>query len=228
MSEADNIEDKIRKLLRLAGSANEHEAQLALERAYNLAARHRINIGALELDPDLEKIVEHRVHCGLRVSYLTRLALVVLVRFFHVSVLTSRPHVIFFGAQSDCVVAEYVHQFLTATCRRHLRDFEKARPRKASEAIRKNFVAGWFYGIHHQLGGAEEQLILEDSRLAIVAADQERRREEFRNSRYKTKSVVLAKVRRNEGALMSGFRRGRETQIRPAVNDAQRPLRLNN
>ncbi len=145
---------------------------------------------------------------------------------FHVSVLTSRPHVIFFGAESDCIVAEYVHKFLAATCRRHLREFEKARSRKASEAIRKNFVAGWFYGIHHQLDGAEEQLILEDSRLAIVAADQERRREEFRDLRYKTKRVVLAKVRRNEGALMSGFRRGRETQIRPAVNDAQRPLRL--
>lgn len=56
MTDIKKVEDKIKKLLRLAGSDNIHEAQLALTRARKLMAEHKLDIK--DFDESDKKIVE--------------------------------------------------------------------------------------------------------------------------------------------------------------------------
>lgn len=57
------IIDKVRKLLALGGSDNEHEAALAVQRATELLARHRLDFDGLAEDEDL---VHRTIHTGGR------------------------------------------------------------------------------------------------------------------------------------------------------------------
>jgi hypothetical protein len=50
----DALKDKIRRLLRLAGSSNEHEAALAAQRAQELMLKHGIEQSALDIGEELE------------------------------------------------------------------------------------------------------------------------------------------------------------------------------
>jgi hypothetical protein len=63
------ILDKIKKLLRLGQSPNRHEAELAVQRAFELAARHQIDIENISLDDDVRKIVSEEFPSGKRLSF---------------------------------------------------------------------------------------------------------------------------------------------------------------
>lgn len=54
---SNNINDKIKKLLRLAGSDNEHEARLAMARARKLMAQYKLDIK--DFDESEKKVIEH-------------------------------------------------------------------------------------------------------------------------------------------------------------------------
>lgn len=53
----EDIKDKVKKLLRLADSSNEHEAKLAMAKAQELLAKHKLSMSDVELK---EMKVEHR------------------------------------------------------------------------------------------------------------------------------------------------------------------------
>lgn len=54
MEAPEHVIDKVRRLLRLAESANEHEAAAAAARAQELMTRHRIELAALDVAGDEE------------------------------------------------------------------------------------------------------------------------------------------------------------------------------
>ncbi len=218
MKPDDAILEKIRKLLRLGQSANAHEAGLALEHAFRLAAQHKIDVATLDLDPDVERIVHERFPVGHRLSYISKLTLDVVAAFFHVEIVVDRPAVIFAGTQTDITIAHYVFGFLTGTCARELRRFEKSKRRRPSLSRRQNFIAGFIYGVRHQLRGAKQDLELADSTTALAVADGRRRRQEYMAELVpNTKAIAHPDPRRNKSALIVGFDIGRETPIRPAI-----------
>ncbi len=53
-TEADRVLDRIRKLLALAGSSNEHEAEIAMRRAHELMLRHNIEEARARADREFE------------------------------------------------------------------------------------------------------------------------------------------------------------------------------
>lgn len=220
MTAAEDIIDKIRKLLRLAqGSANAHEAGLALERALQLAARHKIDVAGLDLDPEIERILHQRFKVGERMSYIQKLTLPIVRDFFHVSIVVDRPEVIFAGTQTDVAIASYIFGFLTATCTLALRRFEKEKKRRPSQARRQNYIAGWIWGIRAQLSRAQKACELEDSKFALALADQQRRRDQYMADLVpKTKAIKVAKPRRVQTAAHAGYVEGRNTPIRTPLN----------
>jgi hypothetical protein len=52
--EADRALDKIRKLLALAGSPNQHEAEIAMRKAHELMLRHNIEVAATRIERSYE------------------------------------------------------------------------------------------------------------------------------------------------------------------------------
>lgn len=227
MTPEAEIVEKVRKLLRLAQSANPHEAALAMERAMSVAAKHRIDVAALDLDPEIERILHERFPVGERISYIAKLTLNVVVAFFNVEVIVARPEAIFVGTATDVAIAQYVHGFLSGTCRRALMEFERSRRRKPSESRRKNFCAGFIYGVRHQLDQARQKLAVEDSKYALVLTSQQKRREAYAAGLFpKTRALDRPKTRRNHNAVMTGFSRGLETSIRTPLTGRETILAL--
>ena len=223
----DEIADRVRKLLRLAQSANQHEATLALEHAVRLAAKHKVDLASLELDPEYEKVIHDHFRIGARLTYITKLVLPIVRDFFHVELVVSRPNVVFAGTATDVAIASYVLGFLTQICARYLSEFEREKKRRPSLSRRQNFIAGFIYGIRAQLSKAAELLELADSQSALAIREQRERREDYMAQLFpKTAAVEVRKPRWSHSAVMAGFVRGRETSIRTPLTASQTQLRL--
>ncbi len=221
MSEPSHI-DKIRKLLRLAGSSDRHEAELAMQRAMDLAAKHAVDIQAM-MDAGEASGTSYRwIPCGLRVSREERRAKGVARTYFQVTTCMSRGRYLLIGEESAMEVALHVIGYLTATARRLLAVYkkeERACRRKLTTAKKASFIDGFFYGISEQLERHQQKLLTEYSSLAIVlTSGSEARKATMDRVMGPTQALApLTKVPRSRSALMAGFVAGLETSIRPTL-----------
>jgi hypothetical protein len=222
------IVEKIKALLRLSRSANRHEAELALQRAFALARKHQIDVTALDPDEQREGIGHEYFPHGRRTNFLQSRCLNLVCRFFHVEVCISVPRILFVGTPTDVTIAHYVYGFLCQQGRRGLREFEagekKAR-RKMSQAKRENYVQGFAYGIAEQLREGEVALPLDERRIAIVAADQAARRRRLDELVPNTRAIKREVSGRRQTALVSGWIQGQQTKITQPLNGTGRETR---
>jgi hypothetical protein len=221
--------DKIRKLLRLGQSSNPHEAALAIQRAFEIASRHNIELTSIDLEEEERRIVHEYIRVGSRLSLERKLVLNIVLNYFNVNVVSadsSRGDVCFIGLPSDIEIAKYVFEFLVWSCRDGLKRYQKEQPRKLSRTKRENFIAGFVYGVRSQLRSAKEQLQIEESKTALVIAA-EQHRQEYQDQLYpQTKEIATKLSRLNDSALMTGFAHGEKTSISPAVGAAAVQTRL--
>ncbi len=227
-----DIAEKIKKLLRLGKSSNRHEAELALERAFRLAQKYRVDLDALNLDEESEKLAHEWFHLGKRISFLQARALNVVTHFFRVEACISYPRFVFVGRATDVMIAHYSFEFIVRAGKMELRDFEKAERkarRKMSSGKRKQFIQGFIYGLTQQLREVEKEVVLDDSKTALVLAESARRKT-YLNLLIPNmgKPKKLDCGRQNKTALMSGFERGQDTRINTPLNNsgAVAPLAL--
>ena len=215
-----SVLDKIRKLLRLAQSSNVHEAALAMERAFELASRHSINLDAVDLDEETRRVLHERFHVGARFSLIRRLTVGILENYFNVTLVKDAPHYVFIGTAAEVEIAMYVHGFLVAACSRCLRAYAAEQRRKLSENKRRQWIAGFMYGISAKLDEARKQMQIADTQTAVALRNKEKR-EAYLNSLFK---VTTSKV---NTAMMSGFVSGVNTEIAKGLAASQtKPLQL--
>ena len=120
----DAVIERIKKLLRLGRSPNQHEAELAMQRAFELAEKYRIEVESLDPDDREAAVVHEWFLAGARMSFLKKRALSIVQSFFHVDVCTSLPRVVFVGRSTDITIAHYVWEFLVTAGTRCLRAYE--------------------------------------------------------------------------------------------------------
>jgi hypothetical protein len=212
-----DVVEKIKKLLRLAQSSNMHEAELALARAFDLAARHHIDVSTLDMDDESERIMHEWFHVGARVSYLRERAIGIVMTFFHVDACISRPRVVFVGTDTDITIANYVYAFIVQRGQDGLRHFERAQKRfgrRMTPNKRRGFIQGFIYGISLQLGERQKANAIEDSRTAIVLAEKQKQRAEYLSDLVPSaKAIAHRKTKGNTSALWDGFQVGKRTTI---------------
>ena len=203
----------------MSKSPNIHEAQLALDRAFEIAAKYQVDIQTLDLGDDLNAIVSEACRVGYRLSLTKRLALGVASRFFNVNVVLRYPHVSFIGTKTDIAVARYVFDFLSAEADRCVVHTRKEYRHKFTENRRRNFLAGWFYAINASLDKGKERLALEENRLALVLVNNEARRDQKSAELFpNTVTIPLPSPKRKERTwLYHGFLEGKKVQIRPGI-----------
>lgn len=218
-----NIVEKIKKLLRLSKSPFPHEAELAMERAFELAARHKIEIDSLDLGEELNRVVQDSVRLGFRLSLPRKLSLNIVNTFFNVTAVISYPVVKFVGTPADIAIARHVSDFLTESCRHELDLLLVKHGRPVTEVRRRSFVFGFFYGISSQLRGRKEQLCIENNQVALVLAKNDAKRKEFvADNIGKTAVVVSRKPKRiQKDFLAAGYVRGKNTLIRSAIDQQE-------
>lgn len=223
-----DVEERIKKLLRLGRSTNQAEAELALQRAFELAQKHRLSIEDLDLEKDLEPIAEKAFPVGLRISLEHKLACGVLQSYYNVKCILGRPCVHIFGTETDVLIAEYVLSFLVDAIRRGIASFklcEKQNRRIWNGTKRANYIRGFIYGLHSKLEASVANLTTSTG-AEIVPIDP--RVNAKVDERFGGKLVVraLPKSRRNLSAMTSGFDQGRSTDInQPIAGEAKAQLR---
>ena len=115
--EKEKLIEKIRKLMALSHSPNEHEAALAAARAREILDKYDLSLTEVEVNE--EEIIEHRVDTGTQNAplWMGRLAVAV-SRAFNCRVFKIYGIMVFCGTKADTQVSDYTYMFLFRTVRR--------------------------------------------------------------------------------------------------------------
>jgi hypothetical protein len=152
----DRALDKIRKLLALAGSENQHEAEIAMRRAHELMLRHNIEAAAREQHYE----VRHLGTPSLRANTVEADIVGLLGEFFFVEVIRiaiylpregRHAHVYeVMGTHANVEMAVHVFQFLLATADRLWRE-NRGDARVRSGRDRLSYQSGVIRGFREKL-----------------------------------------------------------------------------
>ena len=161
--DTDRALDKIRKLLALAGSDNQHEAEIAMRRAHELMLRHNIEQAATQQRYE----VRHLGTPSLRANAVEVAIVGLLSEFFFVEVIRvaiflphegRHAHVYeVMGTHANVEMAAHVFAFLIATAQRLWRENRRdARVRSGRDRL--SYQAGVIGGFREKLLAEREQL----------------------------------------------------------------------
>ena len=143
------IVDKIKKLLSLATSDNEHEAKLATSKATQLLIKHNLALSDL---PMSEKNYQNETIAQKRAGPEDKFVGNILVKYFFVEIVKSRRNggqLHFLGEETNVEVALYTRDFLTHAFKSA---FKVYRAKTGSPANhRQSFYYGLFKGLCEQL-----------------------------------------------------------------------------
>jgi len=160
--DGDRVLERIRKLLALAGSSNQHEAEIAMRRAHELMLRHNIEATAA-------RTYEVR-HLGDPLKRTTRTEseiMLLLAEFFFVKVIrvpiyvarAGKPGLVYeiAGTHANVEMAEHVYEFMMHTADR-LWDECRDDARVRSGRDRQAFQAGVVRGFREKLAAERKEL----------------------------------------------------------------------
>jgi len=164
-ADGDRMLERIRKLLALAGSANQHEAELAMKTAHELMLRHNIDVAAARTERTFE--VRHVGDPGKRGNRAETGVITLLTEFFFVEAiripvylprLGRRGNVWeLSGTRANLEMACHVYSFLLATCDRLWRD-NRHDARVRSGRDRRAYQAGVIAGFGAKLKAERVEL----------------------------------------------------------------------
>lgn len=161
--ETDRALDKIRKLLALAGSENQHEAEIAMKRAHELMLRHNIEQTAEQQRYEVRHVGEptvrtNAVELGIA-GLLTELFFVEVIRVPVYVAGTGRLASVYevIGTHANVEMAAHVFAFLRATADRLWRENRRdARVRSGRDRLA--YQAGVIRGFRDKLLAERTQL----------------------------------------------------------------------
>jgi predicted SprT family Zn-dependent metalloprotease len=161
----DRVLERIRKLLALAGSSNQHEAEIAMRKAHELMLRHNVEAAAARGERSFE--VRHlgdplrratRVEADI-VSLLSQFFFVKVIRVPVYLPLHGRRGLVYeiLGTRANVEMASHVYAFLLATAERLWQENRGDR-RVRSGRDRLQYQSGVVRGFHEKLDAERTEL----------------------------------------------------------------------
>lgn len=153
--------DKIAKLLRLSASPNQHEAELALSKAKQLAVENDIDLASVSTDTMPEEAYEQdTVTFGKRKPITGKFVIWVIESHFNVSIVGSGSRdegkrINFIGKTSDIQIAIYVFHFLSQTFMSLWHKYQD--DTNCSARSRGSYFYGLYQGLDEKLKEATAQ-----------------------------------------------------------------------
>lgn len=163
--EADRVLERIRKLLALAGSPNQHEAEIAMRKAHELMLRHNIEAAAARSERELE--VRHLGDPARRGNRVEAEVVGLLSEYFFVKAirvpvylpLAGKRGAVYeiVGSRANVEMAAHVYAFLLATADRLWADNRRdARVRSGRDRL--SYQAGVISGFRDKLSAERSEL----------------------------------------------------------------------
>jgi len=217
------IFDRIRKLLALAGSDNEHEAELAMKKAHALMLRH--NVEAVRERTVLEFEVRHLGSAVRRANAVESDVVSLLTEFFFVEAIRVPVYMPqaqengwiyeIVGTRANVEMAVHVHAFLLATAER-LWSANRGDQRVRSGRDKRSYQSGVVAGFREKLGGERKVIAKQEPGLVWVGDD---RLEEFYRARHPS---IQRRTRRYlvTGAHAAGREAGRTVVLNRPVSSS--------
>jgi len=154
----NKILERIKKLLSLATSNNENEAQLASAKATELLTKH--NLDMQQVEHANAEYIENTISEDKRVCNEDKYLSTILVNHFNVKVLkdlrgsTTKINII--GDKVNVEIAEYTYNFLKAQFRQLFRQYMK--DTGATTKDRSSYYYGLFKGFNEQMNAAKKKV----------------------------------------------------------------------
>jgi hypothetical protein len=214
MNTDNNILEKIKKLLRLSGSSNPHEAALALAKALALADEHNLKLC------EIEREATDRVELGRkdfakrqRMAYEWHLGFNVIQNYFNVSVCYGQYEFTLIGREDDIAVAHYVFDFLVRKAREVVSERKRLGYYLSGLQI-KNLKQGFFDGIYHQLQLKRFEMVAANCKFSLVLANQQQARlDEMARLFGKVRERKIKEPASSPHEYQIGYREGFNTVI---------------
>jgi len=202
MTQEDKVVEKIKKLLELSSSPNEHEAQLAMDRAQDMLARYSINLSDHETKP--EQIVEESYEWSGRIPQNNLHYIVSIVaRIFSCEALKRMTAIKIVGMPTNIKVA---HHAIDCILNQLRLDYEQEKSHYRSIAFFHSFWSGAVAGIQEKFTKQESKgtgLVVYDKVQAYL----------------KTLHCGISKSLSNESdGYNAGITAGKQAEIRAGVN----------
>jgi hypothetical protein len=232
----EKLLEKIRKLLALGTSSNEHEARLALARAQELMLKHSIDMATIEASEiqygDLE------VWRGRKRGPEQLFVGGILNDFFFVKVIACREpalgesSTVLFGSREHVLVARYVFVFLSRMFRLLWKEHAARCPVRPRELERRTYYAGLQLGFMRKLRAEREALEAGNGESGMIAvkdalirAGDELQRALAAAHGQLRKRTVGGNLRGSDDHLRAGFEDGGKINLRAPIGRATEPQR---
>jgi hypothetical protein len=221
----DRVLGRIRKLLALAGSENQHEAELAMKKAHALMLRHNLDQVPHGPSQTLRYVVRHLGKPHRRSTPVELEIMGIISEYFFVEVIRvpvyqvhTGTHASTFevmGTRENVEMAEHVHAFLLATCDRLWRE-NRADRRVKSGRDRLAYQSGVIRGFRDKL--VAERTELAQTEGLVWVGDSEL--ETFFRSRY-PRITRRRRLVRYSGAHAAGREAGRTVVLHKPVTGGE-------
>lgn len=223
------VPKRIEKLLALGQSANSHEAELALEKAHELALRQNLTYtqgsprsaayGFRLVGPARQRLPRYFHAVGNIVSDFYFVQYIANCYYAEHHVFAGKPvrQIELYGTFENLDMAEYVFYFLI---NKGEELWNQYRQTHTAAGVRKklSFLDGLYHGFQGKLRERAEDL---ESRCALVWLG-DPGLDAFYKQRNPTMSTSRARARRDHQAMLAGTEQGRRLEIAPGVRDAPR------
>jgi hypothetical protein len=217
-ADADRVLERIRKLLALAGSPNQHEAEMAMRKAHELMLRHNVEASAAREDRSFE--VRHLGDPLRRATRAEADIIVLLTQYFFVKAIRIPVYVPregkrgllyeIVGTRANVEMASHVYAFLLATAERLWQENRRdARVRSGRD--RMSYQSGVIRGFREKL--AAERTELRGTGLVWVG---DKRLDAYYHARY-PRIVTRRRTVRMDGAHAAGREAGRTVVLHKPV-----------
>jgi hypothetical protein len=222
----DKLIDKIKKLLALAESGNEHEAKLAAQRATELLTKHNLNMQQVQRSNDY---TEEELFNQKAESTETKFVGNLICQYFFVKLLKTRDRInkrtiyTVFGTPENVEIASYMYGFLVREFRQLWRNYKGE--------CRQSFYIGLYGGLRDQLEEAKTK-IQNETGLVVVPDKGIDRYINDRHRGVRSGGGLRPKARsarpkaRSAADINAGRVQGQNIQIRRGVNSSHQGATL--
>ncbi len=230
---------RVKKLLSLAQSANEHEALVAMQKAQELNARYNLNeVPEFELnDHDYIIIYTKRK----RLEAYRQFICSILTSHYFVEVLFAKQYdaqddteyqvIELLGSRQNIEMAEYVYHFLVNKLEQLWRAYRKTAKTALGRSSKNAYFVGLASGFHKKLDAMQEahqerhesksRTKASDERKLVVAHN-DAMLDRFMRSRYPRIRNVKKKTRlRDQSSYAQGLADGRKIVLNKGLNGGQ-------
>lgn len=217
--------DKVRKLLSLAGSSNQHEAQSAMAKAQEILLKHNLSLKEIDIE---RKFINRQIGSVGNRNPLKTMVGSIINAFFFVEALwvfgydqhkNKRGHILeIYGTSENIEMAEYVHDYLHNISEVLWHDY-KLKKKEKGNRHRRTFIYGLLNGFFKKL---EAGFTDNESNSLIWTGDPELKKY-YRRRNPKIQKRPSYYTRGCQKTYNSGINRGKDLVIHKGIHSGPSP-----